>query len=59
MNDVMALDYANYDHTTDNDGIIHRFTTEFPRMSMKYQSKADSEHAPWGLKSKPIQFDSW
>ena len=41
MNNVMAMDYANYDHTGDNDGILSRFSTEFPRLSMLYRSKAD------------------
>ena len=59
MNNVVALDYANYDHTTDNDGVLARFSTEFPRLAMNYKSKADSQNAPWGQKSKPVRFDCW
>lgn len=59
MNNVMAFDYANYDHTSDNDCILSRNTTEFPRLSMNFRSKADMKHAPWGQKSKPVRFNCW
>ena len=59
MNNAMAMDYANYDDSVDNDCILSRKTTEFPRMSMLYRSKADWQHAPWGQKSEPVRFDCW
>ena len=31
MNNAVALDYANYFNTLDNDGVISRYTTEYPR----------------------------
>ena len=42
MNNVMSLDYANYDYVHDHDGVLPRFTTEFPRLSANYLSKADA-----------------
>ena len=59
MNNAMAVDYANYDDSMDNDCILSRKTTEFPRLSMLYRSKADRQHAPWGQKSEPVRFDCW
>ena len=59
MNNVTAIDYANYDQTLDNDGVLARWTTEFPRLSARYLSKAHTHEAPWGQKSHPVQFDCW
>ena len=59
MNNAASFDYANYEHTNDNDGVLSRCTQEFPRTAMNYLSKADTEHAPWGLKSPPVKFDCW
>ena len=59
MNNATSLDYSNYSQTCDNDGILARWTTEYPRTSLRYLSKADSRHAPWGPKSNPVRFDCW
>ena len=59
MNNLTALDYQNQHHVDDNDGILSRWSTEYPRLSMKYTSKARTQHAPWGQKSRPIRFDCW
>lgn len=31
MNNVTAIDYANYDSTIESDGVLSRWTTEYPR----------------------------
>ena len=36
-----------------------RWSMEFPRISPAYKTKVDSEAAPWGNKSNPVQFDHW
>ena len=59
MNNATALDYSNYHQTAENDGILARYSSEYPRTSMYYLSKAHLLHAPWGLKSRPIKFDCW
>ena len=59
MNNVTALEYSNYDMTQDNDGVLSRHTTEYPRLSYKYRTKSDIEAAPWGTKSTPVKFDCW
>ena len=59
MNNVVSIDYANYDQTRDNDGVLSRWTTEFPRLSHHYVSKAHANKAPWGTKSRPVRFDCW
>lgn len=59
MNNVTSLDYANYNLTTDNDGVLGRHTQEYPRISLNYRSKRDYAAAPWGTKSTPKRFDCW
>ena len=59
MNNVTSLDYSNYTQTQDIDGVLNRWSTEYPRLSLRYQSKADEATAPWGNKSKPVRFDLW
>mmetsp|Transcript_27639 Transcript_27639/g.36901 ORF Transcript_27639/g.36901 Transcript_27639/m.36901 type:complete len:141 (+) Transcript_27639:1590-2012(+) len=59
MNNATSIDYANYDFTRDNDGVLSRHTMEYPRLSINYRSKADHAHAPWGTKSTPVKFDCW
>lgn len=41
MNNVTAFDYSNYEQTMDNDGVLSRWTTEYPRTSTRYRSKKD------------------
>ena len=59
MNNVTAIDYANYDQTLDNDGVLPRYSMEYPRLSSRYLSKAHASEAPWGMKSHPVRFDCW
>lgn len=42
MNNAASLDYSNYDQTIDNDGVLSRWTQEYPRLSKDYLSKADA-----------------
>lgn len=59
MNNITAIDFQNSDQTLDQDGVISRWGQEYPRISTSYRSKADSENAPWGMKSTPVPFDIW
>ena len=58
MNNVTAIDYQSYDAQDENDGVLARWSTEFPRLANNYQSKADTMEAPWGKKSAPVRFNS-
>jgi hypothetical protein len=33
MNNASAIDYQSYDMADENDGVLARWTTEFPRLS--------------------------
>lgn len=59
MNNITSIDYQNFDQTTDQDGVMARWSQEFPRISPSYKTKADSLEAPWGTKSIPVNFDLW
>ena len=59
MNNITAIDWQNYNSTMNQDGVLPRWTMEFPRTSSDYKSKADSDKAPWGTKSVPQHFDMW
>ena len=59
MNNIEAIDWQVYNSTMDQDGVIERWSQEFPRISTEYRTKADSKKAPWGVKSTPQYFDSW
>lgn len=53
MNNAMAIDYANKIQTG-TDGVLSRWTQEFPRTSPHYKTKRDQK--PWG-EHDPIYFD--
>lgn len=57
MNNVEAIDFTRHTLTADTDGVLQRWSTEFPRISFNYQTKADIEGKPWGSKSDPIYVD--
>jgi hypothetical protein len=57
MNNIEAIDYSNYDWSLDQDGVMARWSQEFPRASTAYKTKADIMEAPWGTKSIPQVFD--
>jgi len=57
MNNLSAIDYANRDLTEDSDGVLPRWSEEYPRLSSNYLSKADVENRPWGQKSRPVYVD--
>ncbi len=59
MNNLNSIDYQNYDMSTETDGVLARWSQEFPRLSPLYQTKDDADHAPWGTKSTPVRFDAW
>lgn len=54
MNNVQAIDYTNHHLTSDLDGVLPRWSCEFPRISSEFKSKADVGSKPWGNKSDPV-----
>lgn len=48
MNNVEAIDFTRHTYTADTDGVLQRWSTEFPRISLNYQTKADIDSKPWG-----------
>jgi hypothetical protein len=59
MNNVEAIDFESHAHTVDTDGVVSRWTCEFPRLSSRFKSKADVDAKPWGSKSDPVYIDLW
>ena len=59
MNNLTAIDYQLSDHSVDQDGVLARWSQEFPRLSAAYRTKADQLSAPWGLKDQPTPFNMW
>lgn len=59
MNNIDAIDFTNRSVTEDLDGVLPRWSTEFPRLSTKYQTKSNRDSRPWGTKSDPVFFDLW
>jgi len=43
----------------DNDGILMRWSMEYPRFSSTYLKKSDLDQVPWGDISEPKYFDLW
>jgi len=41
MNNLSAIDYANRDLTEDSDGVLPKWTEEYPRLASNYLSKAE------------------
>ena len=59
MNNVEAIDFTNRTVTEDTDGVLPRWSCEFPRISNKYKTKANLNQKPWGTQSDPVFFDLW
>ena len=59
MNNLTALDFTLADQSSDQDGVLGRWSQEFPRLSSAYQTKADLYSAPWGVKDQPFPFNMW
>ena len=59
MNNVRSIDYAVSDLTHDQDLVLSRYISEYPRMASNFRQKGDSLKAPWGPKSDPIHFNAW
>lgn len=59
MNNITAIDFITHAQTVDTDGVISRWTCEFPRVSSAFKSKADLESKPWGSRSDPVFIDLW
>ena len=53
MNNIEAIDYSNKSQQNDSDGVIPRWSQEFPRLRTSYKTKFDTLEAPWGAKSIP------
>lgn len=56
MNNINAIDYRSLD-PADADGVLSRYTQEYPRQATSFRKKTDSK--PWGDKSEPKLFDFW
>lgn len=55
MNNIQAIDFINRD-VMDTDGILSKWSQEYPRLSSKFRSKLDNK--PWG-EEIPVYFDHW
>ena len=54
MNNLFSIDYAQRDYIEDFDGILPRYSQEFPRLSDGYKDRSQRKSRPWGDSSDPI-----
>jgi len=59
MNNVESIDFTLKHWTFDNDGVVMRWSSEFPRTSNTFLKKSDFDQIPWGATSEPKYFDFW